>query len=81
MGRNIKTVSVTRQVLRHKARHGALLLLIKRERERQRQRSGETECQRHRERHRKIYTEKKKALTVNSSYPQVCRLASNAIPQ
>lgn len=36
-------VSVTRQVLRHKARHGALLLLIKREREREREAETETE--------------------------------------
>lgn len=69
-------VSVTRQVLRC-TQHDMGLYFFKLKRERKRQRSGETECQRH----RKIYTEKKKALTVNSSYPQVCRLASNAVPQ
>lgn len=40
----------------HTARHGALLLLLKKER--QRQRSGETERQRHGEKQKDIHREK-----------------------
>lgn len=47
----MKMVSVTRQVLRHKARHGALFLLIKRERDRDRVSETQREAQKdiHRE--------------------------------